>query len=394
MIKIAVITTTRAEYGLLYPLIKEMQEDSAFDMHLFVSGTHLLQHYGYTLQYILEDGIPVAHTVPIYDEDFVSDEQHAAEAISAAIHGCGSIFRKESYDAMLVLGDRYELLGFCSAAVVFRIPIIHIHGGEITEGAIDDKIRHAITKLASLHFPSIQEYEDRILQMGESKDRVFAVGALGIDNITHLPLMEKEELLEDIGVNTELPVAVVTYHPVTSLEAKEAGEEIIEVMEALLASGVFSVVTMPNSDAGGDYIYEKLIQYEKEYPNQFTIRKSLGQKRYLSLLRHGDIMVGNSSSGILESASFLLPTVNIGERQKGRMAPKNVINCLCDREKIVSAIRKGMSEEFKASLEGYVSPYGDGNTAKRIVKILKTIDFTDKNLISKEFIDRKCKETQ
>lgn len=389
MIKIAVITTTRADYGLLSPLLREMQQDSSIDMHLLVSGTHLLEHYGNTLRYITDDGMPVSHTISIYDEDFISDELHSAQAIAKAAEQCGKIFQEEKYDGILVLGDRYELLGFCSAAVVHRIPIIHIHGGEITEGAIDDKIRHAITKLSSIHFPSIQEYADRILQMGESRDRVFAVGALGIDNIMHLPLLEKAELLTELDIETSLPIAAVTYHPVTSHCAKAARNEIVEVLEGLLAAEVFSIVTMPNSDVGGDYIYEEIVKYEKKEPAKFIIKKSLGQNRYLSLLKSADIMVGNSSSGILESASFLLPTVNIGERQKGRMAPKNVINCPCTRKEITSAIQKGMSAEFHNSLKGYGNPYGDGNTAKKITEILKTTDFTDNTLISKGFEDVK-----
>lgn len=389
MIKIAVITTTRADYGLLSPLLREMQKNSSIDMHLLVSGTHLLEHYGNTLQYIIEDGVQVSYTISIYEEDFISDELHSALAIAKAAEQCGRIFQKEKYDGILVLGDRYELLGFCSAAVVNRIPIIHIHGGEITEGAIDDKIRHAITKLSSIHFPSIQEYADRIIQMGENRNRVHAVGALGIDNIMHLPLLEKQELLSDLNIETMLPISAVTYHPVTSQCAEEAKKEIIEVLEGLLASEVFSIITMPNSDAGGDYIYDQIVKYEQKYPARFIIKKSLGQKRYLSLLKCADIMVGNSSSGILESASFLLPTVNIGDRQKGRMAPRNVINCPCSREEISLAIKKGMSKDFLDSLKGYVNPYGDGNTAQKITEILKSIDFTDKSLVSKGFEDMK-----
>lgn len=387
MKKIAVITSTRAEYGLLRPLIAEMREDPSFDVHLLVSGTHLLEKFGHTVDYIREDGIPIADVIPVFDEDFAGDELHAADALAKAVQLSTAIFIREKYDAVMVLGDRYELLGFCSAAVICRIPIIHIHGGEITEGAIDDKIRHAVTKLASIHFPSIPEYARRIVQMGEDPARVYPSGALGIDNIVKADYWSRDALCRDLGITATLPLAAVTYHPVTSLNPDTAVFEIRQVLDALLQAGVFSVITMPNSDVGGTEIYQEILKYVHEYPDRMTALKSLGQTRYLSLLRCADIMVGNSSSGILESASFCLPTVNIGDRQRGRMAPANVIHCRCRTEDILEAIRHGMSEQFKDSLKGYVNPYGDGKTAQRIKNVLKEIDFSDLGLIQKKFYD-------
>lgn len=387
MKKIAIITSTRAEYGLLCPLIQRMMQEPEIDMHLLVSGTHLLEKYGNTIEYIRKDGIPIAYEVPIFEEDFVSDEVHVADAIAKATTQCAKIFAEEKYDAMIALGDRYELLGFCTAAVVSRLPIIHIHGGEITEGAIDDKIRHAVTKLASLHFPSVDEYANRIIQMGEAKESVHAVGALGIDNILHLNLLDKESLLNELEIVTDRKIAAVTFHPVTSEEPEKAQNEIRKVLDALLETKVFSVITMPNSDVGGDIIYEEIKKYVRSNPGQMVMKKSLGQLKYLSLLKNADIMVGNSSSGILESASFCLPTIDIGIRQKGRMAPKNVLHCNCSRVEIVQAIQKGLSEEMRKALIGYVSPYGDGHAAERMVEIIKKTDFNSPQMISKRFVD-------
>lgn len=387
MIKLAVVTTTRAEYGLLHPLIEQMLSESEFQVHVLVSGTHLLEKYGNTIQYIREDRVPIAYEIPIYTETFMSNEIETTAAIGKAAEQCSTIFTTEKYNGIIVLGDRYELLGFCIAAVMCRIPIVHIHGGELTEGAIDDKIRHAITKLASIHFPAISEYARRIIQMGENPQNVFAVGALGIDNIKNLSLIDKKNLYNELNIREDYQVAVVTFHPVTTEDVDCALKEVRNLFDALLEVGIFAVVTMPNSDVGSDVILEEIKKYVEQYPKQFIFIKSLGQKRYLSLLQSADVMVGNSSSGILESASFTLPTVDIGSRQKGRMQPRNVIHCECEMNKIVQSIRRGLSKEFKDSLDGYVNPYGDGHTAKRIVDIMKNIDYSNPELVCKKFYD-------
>lgn len=385
MKKIAILTTTRAEYGLLCPLIQRMQTDNAFDVDIIVSGTHLLEKYGNTVKYIQDDNINIAYKVNIYREDFGSTEKEASESVAEGLKAFAGIFEKERYSAVLVLGDRYELLSFCVAAILFRIPIIHLHGGEITEGAVDDKIRHAITKMASIHFPSLDSNAKRILQMGEDPKYVYPVGALGIDNIVNFELIPKMDLYQELGIPEGRTVAAVTFHPVTGEDKKCASEETKTVMEALLESGIYSIVTMPNSDVGGEEVYNVILEYKEKHPDSFSLHKSLGQKRYLSLLAAVDIMVGNSSSGIIESASFRLPTVNIGDRQKGREAPLNVIHCSCSKEKILEAIHLGTSDVFKDGLKGYINPYGDGNTARKIVDILKGIDFHDVSLIQKKF---------
>lgn len=390
MIKLAVVTSTRAEYGLLVPLIKAMMCEPEIEMQLLVSGTHLVRKYGYTVRYIRQDKIPIAYEVPLFDDDFSSTEQQVSDVIAKAVAQCGAIFAKERYDAVIVLGDRYELLGFCSAAVVCRIPIVHIHGGEITEGAIDDKIRHAITKLSSVHFPSIPEYAHRIIQMGENPDYVYAVGALGIDNILGLKLLDRRELLSELNIETNLPLAAVTYHPVTGEKPELAAQEMIQVLDSLISSNIFAVITMPNSDVGGDDIYRMIVSYVERYQDKMVLEKSLGQVRYLSLLKNADIMIGNSSSGLLESASFHLPVVDIGDRQKGRVAPANVVHCSCNQDEIVKSIETCLNNKMKERLQGYENPYGDGKAAQRIVDKLKKIDFADKSLICKHFFDFGC----
>lgn len=385
--KFAVYTSTRAEYGLLYPLIKRLKQKDSFEVDIIVSGTHLLDKYGYTIKYIEADGIDIKYKVPILEEGFSSSEEEVTRAISEGLRQCGDILARENYCGVIVLGDRYELLCICIAAMVCRIPIIHIHGGELTEGAIDDKIRHAITKIASIHFPSIEEYANRIIQMGENPNCVYPVGALGIENIKSMELIKKQDLCKELNLPVNKKIAAVTFHPETGETSRDKNKEVEELLKALLEMDLFSVITMPNSDVGGDEIYRTLCDYVEKYSDKMVLRKSLGQLRYLSLLSIADIMVGNSSSGIIESASFRLPTVNIGERQKGRLAPENVIHCDCRQKEIEAAIRIALSESFRISLKSYVNPYGDGDTSVKIVDVLDKIDFCDKKLIMKEFYD-------
>ena len=382
---IAVVTATRAEYGLLTPLLRKLTEAEDITPHLLVSGTHLSERFGYTIRQIEADGFPIEACIPILDEDFTGTELQAVRAAARAAEQTAAVFQKAHYDAVAVLGDRYELLGFCTAAVICRVPVIHIHGGEITEGAIDDKIRHAVTKLASLHFPSIEPYARRIVQMGEPPERVFPVGALGIDNITSLTLPDKTQLMQELHIPDGLPLAAVTFHPVTVESPEAAAQEAEEVLNALLETGVYAVVTMPNSDVGSDGVYARICRAAELHPERIALHKSLGQKRYLGLLRHADVMVGNSSSGILESASFGLPTVDIGDRQRGRLRPENVIHCECTRPEIAAAIRKGLDPVFREKLNGYVNPYGDGHAAERMTEIIRRTDFSDPSLIAKPF---------
>lgn len=382
--KIAIITATRAEYGLLSPLISCMLEDSFFDCHVIVTGTHLLQKFGKTVSFIEQDGIPIKYKVPIMKEDYIEQ----SEVIASALVQFTKIYNDEKYDAIVVLGDRYELYGFCIPAVLKKIPIIHIHGGEKTEGALDEKIRHSITKIASVHFPSIKEYANRIIQMGENPAYVYPVGALGIDNIKRVPLLSVEELSAELNVDfAEKNVAIVTYHPVTVTNTQDSICQIKTVLEALRESNLYSIITMPNSDSDGDVIASIIEEYVDKYCEKFRYIKNLGQKRYLSCLKHAKIVIGNSSSGIIETASFKIPTINIGERQQGRIAPSNVIHCVCDKNSILQSIEEAFKCTFQEQLVTCINPYGEGDTAARIVEILKVIDWNDSKIISKKFYD-------
>lgn len=382
--KIAIITATRAEYGLLMPLIRCVLEDPFFDCHVIVTGTHLLQRFGETVSFIEQDGIPIKYKVPIMDEGYIEQ----GEVIASALVQFTKIYNKEQYDAIVVLGDRYELYGFCIPAVLKKIPIIHIHGGEKTEGALDEKIRHSITKMASIHFPSIREYAKRIVQMGENPEYVYPVGALGIDNIKKVPLLSIEELSAELNVDfIKNKVAIVTYHSVTVTNTEDTIYQIKTVLSALRESGLYSIITMPNSDNDGDVIAAIISEYVDIYPEKFKYIKSLGQKRYLSCLKYAKIVIGNSSSGIIETASFKIPTINIGERQQGRIAPKNVIHCICEKNSILQSIEKAFSQKFQEQLENCINLYGEGDTATRIVNILKKIDWNNTQIISKKFYD-------
>ena len=384
MKKVAVVTATRAEYGLLSPLMRLLTEDDFFDCHVIVSGTHLVEAYGHTVDAIRKDGIPVAYEIPIMEECTTQDH---AEVIARALKQFDRLYRSEKYDGIILLGDRYELYGFAIPALLRNIPVIHIHGGEKTEGAVDEKIRHSITKMASIHFPSIRENADRIIQMGENPRYVYPVGALGIDNAIAVEPIPCAELSSELGIDLQKPTAIVTYHPVTTDTVEEMVRQVHVVMQALSESGLQAVVTMPNSDVGGDRLLAVILDYLQQAKDRMVFFKNLGQRRYLSTLRYAEIVYGNSSSGIIEAASFHVPVIDIGDRQKGRYSPKNVIHCACRKEAIREAIALGRSDAFRQGLKNYVNPYGDGHAAERMVDTLKRIDWEDEALIRKAFFD-------
>ena len=384
MIKIGVITSTRAEYGLLYPLITKLSEDDFFDCELIVTGTHLLDKFGHTIDRIKEDKVKISKCISIMSEEINNDP---CEIIANATLKFDELYKKEKYDAIVLLGDRFELFGFAVPALFNKIPIIHLHGGEKTLGAIDELIRHSVTKMSSLHFASIKEYSDRIIQMGENADRVFTVGALGIDNIMNLDLLDKLELQKKLDVDLEKNVAVVTYHPVTLESGYGYTEQISNMFDAAIKNNLYMIVTMPNIDEGSCEIIDIINEYVKKYPTEIKFFKSLGQLNYLSLLKYAKVAIGNSSSGILETASFKLPTVNIGNRQKGRFAPENVINCSNDFSDIDKAIKLALSDEYNYKIKDMINPYGDGHAAERIVNVLKNISWDRDKLVLKEFND-------
>lgn len=382
-VKIAIITSTRAEYGLLQPLIREMTKDAYFHIEVIATGTHLLNKFGNTLETIIADGISVAHKIPIMEED----EQNVNTVIGRGIFAFSRLYEQQKYDAILVLGDRYELLSFCIPAIMLNIPIIHIHGGEKTEGAVDERIRHSITKMASLHFPTIHEYAHRIVQMGECPDYVHPVGALGIDNIMAMEPLSREELEKELKIDFGKPTALVTFHPVTLDGADRISEQGAELFKALVDYEMHYIVTMPNNDSGSVILQNVIEHFVQKYPDRFVYRKSLGTKRYLSILRYVRMVIGNSSSGLIEVPSFHIPTIDIGDRQRGRFSPKTVIHCKCSRNDILRGIRKGDSSEFRKSISNYESPFGDGTAANRIVNIIKKTDLHSEEILKKQFFD-------
>lgn len=377
--KIAVVTTTRAEYGILYPLIRKLDKDNDIDMQLLVTGTHLSEKHGNTWKEIEEDNIPIYERFPILT---IGNTVVDISLIMAnALRQFAGYFDREKPACVVILGDRTELLGICGAAINAGIPIVHLHGGELTEGAVDDRVRHAVTKLAYLHFPSTEVYKRRIIQMGELPDRVFNVGALGIENLRNIPLIDRNGICKDVGIPEKMGYAVVTFHPVTTEHGCER-EQIENLIAAMENKGeYFYLITKANADAGGDVVNNML----EKYTNQSSHAKlvaSLGRCRYLSAVKHADFVLGNSSSGIIEAPSLGTPTVNIGERQKGRLMADSVINCRPETKEIVNAIEQAACMEHVPSFI-----YGDGKTSDRIVKILKDI-FSKKNVdLKKKFYD-------
>ena len=385
MRKIAVVTGTRAEYGLLYWIIKRVYEDKELELQLIVTGMHLSPEFGMTVKEIEKDGFPIAEKVEML---LSSDTEIAiATAMGLGMIGFAKAYERLRPDIVVVLGDRFEILSAVAAATPFRLPVAHIHGGEITEGVMDDLFRHAITKMSHIHFTATDEYKKKVIQMGELPENVFCLGAPGLDNIYKLDLIDKEELYQELGLPFETKVGVVTYHPVT-LEKGTAELQISELLQALRSfPDIYWVFTLPNADTGGRIIAKLINDFARNNPDKGKVFTSLGRVRYLSLLKHASVMVGNSSSGIIEAPSFELPVVNIGDRQRGRVRARNIIDVLaCKEEGIRVAIDKAISGEFKMSLKGLKPPYGEGRSSEKIVENLKTI-ILDEKLIKKTFYE-------
>lgn len=381
---ITVLTTTRAEYGLLSGLIKKLKSTNEYIVKVAVTGTHLSEKHGGTFREIEDDGIGIDVKIQaLQDSDTSSD---ITKSMAKVMIGFADYFSKNCSDALIVLGDRYETLAVCLAAMNERIPIIHIHGGETTEGAIDEAIRHAISKLSYLHFTSTEEYRKRVVQLGESPDRVFNVGALGVENILKLNLMEKNELANSIGFDIiGNKYAVVTFHPVT-LENNSAEKQCEALLKALDKRNEISyIITKANADSGGNVINEMLEKYASSRKNVLLVA-SLGVLRYLSSLKYAEFVIGNSSSGIIEAPSFGIPTINIGDRQKGRIKACSIIDCDVSYDSICDAIDKALDDEFKEVCKKVVNPYGKGDTSDCIIS---TIDYAfEKGInIKKKFYD-------
>lgn len=370
MRKVAVFTGTRAEYGLLYWLLKDLQQDSEIELQLLVSAMHLSPEFGMTYQQIEADGFTITEKV----EMLLSSDSAVgtAKSIGLGVLGFADALERMKPDVLVVLGDRFEALAVTQAAMILRIPIAHIHGGEITEGAYDDAIRHAITKLSLLHFTSTEAHRNRVMQLGEHPSRVFNVGAVGLDHLQRSKMFSLAELSASLNFKLEQPYFLVTYHPVTlaSEPAKASFENLLKALDAFPQHQI--ILTYPNADDGGREIIPLLEAYAKQQPSRVLAIPSLGQKRYLSAVKYAAAVVGNSSSGIIEVPSFKVLTVNIGERQRGRLAAESVFSCPSTTAAIIETLQLGL----KSDLTQVVNPYGKGKASEAILKQLKAADLS------------------
>lgn len=365
------VTTSRADYGLLRGLMKAIQNDRSLRLQLIASGMHFSPRFGNTWREIVDDGFNIDEKVRM---DLRGESSLAnLRSLGAGVSGFARALSRLQPDLLVLLGDRFELFAPAVSALMLQIPIAHIHGGELSEGAIDDSVRHAITKLASLHFPATEVYRRRIIAMGEQPERVFNFGAPGLDQIRNLALMSRAELARNLGITFERPVAIVTYHPVTRDTGVDT--QIEALLKAVKQSRISAVFTAANADAQGARINAELESFCETAPDLYTWMPHLGHRRYLSCLKHFDLMIGNSSSGLTEAPSFKLPVVNIGDRQNGRVKGANVIDVPCTSAAISRGIDRALTPKFRSSLMRSRSPYEryrDGRTSERIKEVLKT----------------------
>jgi GDP/UDP-N,N'-diacetylbacillosamine 2-epimerase (hydrolysing) len=385
MRKICVITGTRAEYGLLYWTMKALQADESVDLSICVTGMHLSPEFGLTYKKILDDGFIINEKV----ETLLSSDTTVglSKSIGLGTISFSEVFERLNPDLILVLGDRYEIFAACTAAMISRIPIAHCHGGEATEGLIDEAIRHSITKMSQIHFTSTEEYRKRVIQLGEQPKNVYNVGALGIENINKLKLLTKSEFEDSIKFKLNKINFLVTFHPVTldNLSAEEQFKQLLIALDKFQYTNI--IFTKPNSDTDGRVIIHLIDDFVKNNSHKAIAFTSLGQLRYLSAMQFIDIVVGNSSSGLIEVPSFKKATINIGDRQQGRVKATSVIDCETYNKDIEKAIEKALSEEFKKELEFSNNPYGDKNASIEIVDVLKSIDLN--GIIKKQFYNIK-----
>lgn len=384
MKKICVITGTRAEYGLLKPLMEKIYNDDDLQLQLVVTGMHLSPEFGLTYKEIEKDGFNIDDKIEIL---LSSDTPVSiSKSMGLAMISFSESFNRLKPDLVVVLGDRYEIFAAVSAAIVAKIPVAHLHGGETTEGAFDEAFRHSITKMSYLHFTSTEKYRKRVIQLGEDPKRVFNVGAIGVENIKNLPLLSKEELEKQIDFFINDKTILVTFHPVT-LENQTSAQQFAELLHALDELNDLRIIfTKANSDTDGRVINQMIDDYVAKNKGRAKAFVSLGQLRYLSAMKYVAAVVGNSSSGILEAPSIPVATVNIGDRQKGRIKAESVIDCETKSEEIVKAIRIALSDDFQEKVKTVKSPYGDGNVSDKIIKHIKS--FLNKPLdLKKTFYD-------
>jgi GDP/UDP-N,N'-diacetylbacillosamine 2-epimerase (hydrolysing) len=380
--RIMVVTGSRAEFGLLVPLLGQLKQQKQISFSLLVTGAHLSPQFGLTYKEIVKSHFKIAYKIPMLSGN--NTDHTIVLSMAEELRGIAKVFKKLRPDLLLLLGDRYELLPPAIAAMIYRIPIAHLFGGEITGGAYDDAIRHALTKLSHLHFVANEKYRQRVIQMGEAPDRVFVCGALGLENIGKMKLLDVPQIERMTNIRFRQLNILVTYHP-TTLKKNSCRLEFQEVLKALDRHSKTTIIfTMPNADSESYIIRRMIDKYVRKHRSHCYVFENLGTLLYLSVLSKVNFVLGNSSSGIVEAPALQTPTINIGDRQKGRMQGDSIINCLPDATAISHAIRKVQSSSYLKQLT-YTNPYGDGNTSKRIIAVLKRTDF--KKLIQKRFYD-------
>ncbi len=384
MKKICILTATRAEYGLLKPIITKLSKYNNLDVRVAVTGAHLSPEFGLTYKEIIDDGIIIDKKIEI----LVSADTPSAisKAMGLAMIGFADYFSELEPDLLIVLGDRYETLAVSSVAMNQRVPIAHLYGGESTEGLVDESIRHAITKMSYLHFTSTENYKNRVIQLGENPARVFNVGSIGIENINQIEYMSKQALSESINLSLDKPYAVVTFHPVT-LEHQSSENQISELLKAISNHNEINYIfTKGNSDTHGRVINSMIDSFVMEKKNCVAVT-SLGLKRYLTAVKYSSMVIGNSSSGIIEVPSLKVPTINIGDRQKGRIQAESIINCIPECSSIMRAIDTALNLNCSDHIQHVKNPYEKANTSDNIVSTIVDFLENDKIDIKKTFYD-------
>ena len=378
---IAVVTTTRADYGLWYWILRAIQQHPGLKLQLICGGTHLRPEHGLTRRFIEQDGFAIDAEVDFLSSDSGNTDADLAAAAGRAVQRFAHELHKLRPDMVLLLGDRCETLAAAYAAATMRIPIGHLHGGETTEGALDESYRHAITKLSHIHFPATEQAAGRVAQLGEQPERIHVVGAPGLETIAGCKQMSIEELSTAIGIGLEAGFALVTYHPAT-LSSQSPQDQVAQLVDGLAATERQLVVSRPNADAGSSAVAARLEEFCHKRRNAHLVT-SVGQEAYINLMRHAAAMVGNSSSGIIEAPSVPLAAVNVGPRQQGRQRAANVIDVPCEAAAIADGLELALSDAFRQSLAGLVNPYGDGRTSQRIVRVLAEVELGSAVLIKR-----------
>lgn len=374
MRSICVVTATRAEYGLLRPVVQKLAASADLQLRLVVTGAHLCPRLGLTVTEIEKDGFAIDARLPIFTDDAA---EPVAQTIARTLTVFDEYFAQNAPDCLLVLGDRFEIFAVATAAAARHIPIAHISGGDVTLGAADEYYRHCISKMAAVHFASCADSAARLVRLGEAPDRVFCVGGLGDENIRTLPKLSREALCESTGFALMQPFALVTYHPETSADAGSPAAQCQALCRAMESvPGIFWLMTGSNADAGGQVCSDTLRAFAAAHPDRAGFVQNLGLQRYLSAMQYASLVAGNSSSGVVETPTFQVPTVNIGKRQAGRLMCANVLGCAPDADAIAETMRKALSPEFAAVAATAKSPYNGGDTSAKICAVLRSFDFS------------------